>query len=59
MSEECDVRCCANCAHCYEVSDGCYGCRENVFGPGDLLEDEIHGEFQDGDTTCTCWKMDN
>lgn len=59
MSVECEKKCCANCAHCYETKEGgSYGCTQNVFKPGDLLDDEIHGEFQDGDTTCTCWAPD-
>lgn len=59
MSVGCDKKCCANCAHCYETKEGgSYGCTQNVFKPGDLLDDEIHGEFQDGDTTCTCWAPD-
>ena len=59
MSVGCDKKCCANCAHCYETKEGgSYGCTQNVFKPGDLLDDEIHGELQDGDTTCTCWAPD-
>lgn len=59
MSGGCDKKCCANCAHCYETKEGgSYGCTQNVFEPGDLLDDEIHGEFHDGDTTCTCWAPD-
>ena len=60
MSVGCEKKCCANCAHCFETKDGgSYGCTQNVFKPGDLLDDEIHGEFQDGDTTCTCWAPDD
>lgn len=56
MCAKCDKKCCANSAHCYQMREGgSYGCTQNVFKPGDLLEDEIHGEFQDGDTTCQCW----
>ena len=59
MSVECEKKCCANCAHCYETKEGgSYGCTQNVFKPGDLLDDEIHGEHFDGDTTCTCWAPD-